>query len=252
VPVLTLSPDEVVLLRLSAQLLVGAGGPQAMAAESALAKLARDAGEASPPVTRAPLRWAFREASADESHVLSLAEAITRRQEVSFRYRTGETPADQTRRVQPWGLGYRNGGWYLSGFDTDQRDSRVFRVGRIAGDPRVSRREAAFEVPPGLALDRFFEAGPWSFGPVQGPSVEARLLIEEKAAQRLLAVLPTDIAARRLDDGRVVLRMLVRDATAFFDWLLSLGTEVSLLGPAELRAQLAVRLETTGVAWSTR
>lgn len=247
---LSLSPQDAALLRLAGQTVLALGQPDGAAAERALVALSRQAAPDRPPVHDPCWRYALGQMSGDEGHLATLARAVTEPRRVSFRYRAGETPADQTRRVEPWGIGYRNGGWYLAGFDRDRRDSRVFRVGRIAGEVSSARRSGAFEVPPSVDLARFFEAAPWSFGPVHGPSVEARVVVEAGAADRLLASLGDGVAVRHLDDGRVVVRMMVRDAGSFFDWVLPLGRKAELVSPSDLRAQLAVRLETTAVAWS--
>lgn len=59
--------------------------------------------------------------------------AIRGRQAISFAYRRpGDVDAAE-RQVEPWGLLYRQGGWYCVGFDLDRRAPRVFRTSRISG-----------------------------------------------------------------------------------------------------------------------
>jgi len=250
VPTFTVTPLERALLRLAAQAVIDEDGDDAPDAFRALGALSQRPEMAPPPATRPHDAWVLRDISADEGHLAPLAAAVAARRRVTFRYRTGETPADQTRRVEPWGVGYRNGAWYLAGYDVDRRDARVFRLGRIAGDIKAGRKSDAFAVPDGLDLVRFFEAPAWSFGPIQGPSVEARILLAAAAGEQVARLLPEDVPVRRLDDGRVVVRLFVRDAGALFDWLLPLAGDVEVLGPGDLRSQLAVRLETTAVSWS--
>jgi proteasome accessory factor B len=193
---------------------------------------------------------ALRSASSDEGHVVALLEAMAGGRRVSFRYRGGETPADQTRRVDPFGVGYRSGAWYVAGHDADRRDIRVFRLGRIAGEVSTSRRGARSAGPPaGVDVADFFSAPPWSFGPVHGPSVEARIVVGADLAAAVARLLPDRVASRSLDGGSLLVRPLVRDAGLLFDWLLPMGPGCEIVGPIDLRAQMAVRLETTAVAW---
>jgi hypothetical protein len=119
----------------------------------------------------------------------------------------------------------------------------------MAGDISISRKRDSFPVPQELSLDAFFAARPWSFGPVNGPSVEARVVIATEQADEVCAMLPAHVAHRRLEDGRLLIRPLVRDAGALFDWLLPLAGAAEVLGPSDLRAQYAVRLETTSLFW---
>jgi predicted DNA-binding transcriptional regulator YafY len=249
VPTVSLSPKEVGLARLAALVFLDESLAEASTAERLLARLASQVAPP-PPVEGARPRWAMREMSGDEGHLPPLIEAIRERRRVSFRYRSGETPADQTRRVEPWGVGYRNGAWYLASFDIDRRDSRVFRVGRIAGEVRLTRRRGAFPVPADLELGRLFDSRPWSFGPIRGPAAEARLLVEATHADALSGAVADYISVSRLDDGGALVRVFVHDAGALFDWILPLLPNVELLGPEELRSQLAVRLETTAIAWT--
>lgn len=249
-PRISASPLDASLLRLAALAAIQDGGPQAEAAERALATLSSRPAQVPPP-GRPAERWALREIFPDEAHLRGLFTAIGNRRRVAFRYRSGETPADQTRRVEPWGLGYRNGAWYLVGHDLDRRDARVYRLGRIAGEVKtVKTVRRANAAPAPESLDSFFRSAPWSFGPVQGPSVEARLLVDVSHAAALESLLPDHVPVRRLDDGRVLVRMFVRDTGAFFDWILPLAGSAHVVGPLDLRSLLAVRLETTAIAWS--
>src|SRR5438445_5749373 len=132
-PPVTLSARDAALLRRAAQAVIETDSPHAAAAERALARLSHRPAQARPP-TAPRLAWALSTSSSDEGHLAALAQAVLTGGRVTFRYRTGETFSDQTRRVECRGLGYRNGAWYFAGFDIDRRDVRVFRVGRIAGD----------------------------------------------------------------------------------------------------------------------
>ena len=65
-----------------------------------------------------------------------LRRAATDRRPVEFDYRT----PGARRHVEPWGLVSWRGRWYLAAHDTDRADTRVFRLSRIVGGGRASRR----------------------------------------------------------------------------------------------------------------
>lgn len=72
---------------------------------------------------------------------------------VTFDYRNPQSDSAARRKVEPWGLGVRNGKWYLVGFDTDRQDSRVFRLSRIVGEVKVTGQPGSVVVPPDVDID---------------------------------------------------------------------------------------------------
>src|SRR5438445_71423 len=73
----------------------------------------------------------------------ALFDAYRRRARVTFTYRGGP------RRLDPYGILFRNGHWYVVGFDADREAIRAFRADRIESgiDPG---RGGAFERPDGF------------------------------------------------------------------------------------------------------
>ena len=66
-----------------------------------------------------------------------LAEAVHDGRVVSFDYRTGAAAEHSRRTVEPWGVVWWHGRWYLVGHDRDRDAVRVFRISRIVGEPTV-------------------------------------------------------------------------------------------------------------------
>ncbi|GAB3167362.1 YafY family protein [Myceligenerans halotolerans] len=83
-----------------------------------------------------------------------LLEGVSQRRVASFRYRAASDGQVRTRRVWPWRIAARGGGWYLLCHDLERDAPRVFRLSRIEGRVRLSGPPGAFEVPPGLDTDR--------------------------------------------------------------------------------------------------
>jgi proteasome accessory factor B len=83
----------------------------------------------------------------DESYD-AVHRAVSTLTEISFDYRRPDG-STSTRHVQPWGLAQRGGFWYLTAFDTDRGEERVFRLSRITGRVTSPKRPARYTVPAG-------------------------------------------------------------------------------------------------------
>ncbi|MCW4353071.1 WYL domain-containing protein [Hoyosella sp. YIM 151337] len=101
------------------------------ATQSALLKL-RAGGvpvDDSIPVAAMPLRT-----RGSETVVTKLLAAVDDGRVVRFSHRRQPSDPYVIRTVEPWGLTTWRGKWYLVGFDQEKRDTRTFRLSRIAGD----------------------------------------------------------------------------------------------------------------------
>lgn len=68
-----------------------------------------------------------------DAHLEPIRAAIRARQSIVFEYRRPGDTDPVERHVEPWGLLYRQGGWYCVGHDRDRNAARVFRTSRISG-----------------------------------------------------------------------------------------------------------------------
>jgi len=79
---------------------------------------------------------------ADDPRAAAVANAISRRRCIHFRYKsvTGET---SERRLDPYALVWRSGHAYAVGLDRDRGEIRAFRVSRFASDPTEQSESSA-------------------------------------------------------------------------------------------------------------
>lgn len=216
-PDLGLEPDELVALHLAVAA-VRTGGTWG---EEALWKLGDAEGAAMPPLASVPALPAL-----PALHRAGHEGAI-----VSFTYR------DERRTVDPWGLLFRNGFWYLVGFDRTRGAERVFRVDRIAdGDVEVGEPGSATARPAGAEVRRALPAEAWEIG--EGERIDAEVLVDDVAAGRVVRELGEDRVVARRRDGSVVVRIAVTNRPAFRSWLLGLLERAEVLRPPELRAEV--------------
>jgi proteasome accessory factor B len=225
-PPLDLTEDERVALHLAvtAVRLEGADPSSGAAGREALLKLGGLEGVAAPTLAALP----------DVPALPALFDAYRRRARVTFTYRNGP------RRLDPYGILFRNGHWYVVGFDPDRDAVRAFRADRIESGIEPGPA-GAFERPdpfdPGSAL----RDEPWRFGDEE--PVEALVGVSATQAGWVEADLGAQAVAERHDDGSIVVRMAVTNREAFRSFVLGLLDHAEVLEPPELRADM--------VAWLT-
>ena len=222
-PPLDLTDDERVALHLAVtavRLEGGAGG----AGREALLKLGGLEGTAAPTLAALP----------DVPALPALFDAYRRRTRVTFTYR------NDTRRLDPYGILFRNGHWYAVGFDPDREGIRAFRADRIESTIEPGPA-GAFDRPEGFDPASALRDEPWRFGD-EAP-LEALVLVSPTQAGWVEADLGSKAVAERRDDGSVVVRMAVTNRGAFRSFVLGLLDHAEVVAPPELRADM--------VAWLT-
>ena len=163
----------------------------------------------------------------------ALHAAVRDRSVIRFGYR------GEPRRVEPHGLLFRDGYWYLAGRDLDRNAPRNFRVDRMEGavetGPPGSFERPEFE--PNEALPR----QPWLAGAED--ILTAVVAVDGVLAGKSTAELGEVAVREQRPDGSTVFAFPVTNRAAFRGWLLGLGRHAEVLGPPELRAEVVAWLE---------
>ena len=193
------------------------------------------------------VRWKLGEVEVDAAPPLAalptvealpaLFDACRHRAPVTFGYN------DERRTVDPWGLLFRGGFWYLIGHDRVRGEQRTFRVDRIDGG-KVSAGtpgDASVPRPEGFDLAGALPDDPLLIG--GDPAVTAEVLVDGVLAAKVIAEQGDDAVAERRDDGSVVMRVEVVNRAAFRSWLLGLRDHAEVLAPADLRSEVVSWLE---------
>jgi proteasome accessory factor B len=221
-PSLDLSPEERGALHVAVTAVRLEGGP---APAEALLKLGGREGEAAHALAALPTVPALP----------ALFDAYRTRSTVSFGYRGAR------RHVDPWGILFRRGHWYVVGHDRDRGDQRSFRVDRIddevdAGSP------GAFDPPARLEPGALLRDEPWRYG--EEEAVAARVLVDASQAPAVVDQVGAEAVVERRGDGGVVLELPVTNTVAFRSFVLGLLDAAEVLGPPELRTEMIDWLET--------
>jgi predicted DNA-binding transcriptional regulator YafY len=164
----------------------------------------------------------------DSAVVLALSEAVRTGRRVRLRYRTR---SEETRRdLDPYGLVFREGTWYTTGYCHLRRDLRLFRLDRVLA---AELRDETFERPPGF--DTLGEVRRRLASIPGGWLVE--VLLETTLAGASRRVPPTTATLEEAPDG-VVLRCFSADLPRMAAFLSGLGFPLTVRQPPELRDAL--------------
>ncbi len=215
-----LAPDELAALHLAASAvrLDGADGV------AALWKLGGEVAEQGP----SGLGMA---ALPGTDHLPAVFAAISARRRIDFSYR------GRARHWDPWRLSFRNGHWYLAGYDHDAGEERMFRLDRIESDVVATGDDGAFERPAHIGV----QPPPWQMGGEE--ALTARLLVDAGQAGWAATHIGPDAVEEWRPDGSVVLAVRVTNRDAFRSFVLGFLDHAEVLGPPALRAEMVGWLE---------
>jgi proteasome accessory factor B len=159
----------------------------------------------------------------------ALFEAVRSRSAVRFGYR------GETRSVAPAVLRFRQGWWYLVGFDRDRDAARTFRVDRIEGIP-TTEGPGSGSLPAGFDAEAALHEEPWKIG--EEPTRPVQVLVDALEGTRVVQELGDRCVRVRHEDGSVEVELQVSNDAALISWVLSLGPHAEILGPADLRSSI--------------
>ncbi len=229
-PDISFSPEEVAALFVAAHA-PGEDGEAARAFRKltvgAEAGVLEAAGQAAAPVG----------VDASGPHLRQVADAVSGRRRVRFRYRPVSGRAGQ-RDVDAWALLFRGGAWYLVGRDRARAEPRSFRLSRIASEIKDA---GPGEAPPeGFRAADHLRVGPWGLG---APETAARVAFSPKVAWWALGGLPGARTLRTRSDGWIEAEVPAAAGEAFVSWVLSFGPDARVLAPKPIRDAVVEALE---------
>ncbi|MGP8160814.1 MAG: helix-turn-helix transcriptional regulator [Candidatus Dormibacteria bacterium] len=205
-----------------------------LAAEGALAKLDRvlpDALRDRLGAAQETLQLGLAHPEHDHGHadgetVLALSTAARDGVRILIRYRSAQGEETE-RRVDPYGIAFLSGHWYVAAWDHLRNDLRTFRLDRVLG---IQPTRESFDRPEGFDLweqiHRSMASVPYRW------RAEVRLELSLDEARRLVSPSVGTLEPR---DGAVLLRIGADDLEWIVRRLAGLGVAFTVLAPAELR-----------------
>jgi len=227
-PDVTLEPDEAAAVGLAARVWSSAalGGP----VTRALRKLEAAGVEITPlPEGLQP------GVGAVSSGLPAVDEAMRTGRRVRFDYRGASDTETQTRVVEPWGVVWWHGRWYLVGHDVDRQAPRVFRLSRMSTEPRAEGPAGAVTVPEGIDLTALV-----SESDTAATTVLARVKVRH---DRAIGLRRQAVEVVDGGDGWDILSVPYPDSQRLADQVLGYGADAIVLSPAEAREAVVRRLQ---------
>jgi predicted DNA-binding transcriptional regulator YafY len=169
-----------------------------------------------------------------------LAQALLANQRVAFTYFSMHSGEKRRRELDPYGLGFSRGAWYVVGQDHLRSKIQQFRLDRIDGAVELSGAERAFKAPNGFRVTDYIEKLPWEMADV--PPVEVAIEVAPDLAFFVEDLVAGKGTAEERPDGSAIVRLDVRDRAAFVRWVLAHLRHVRVLKPDDLCAELAQNL----------
>lgn len=190
-----------------------------------------------------------RPGGADPEGVLgTLLDALYARHRVRFRYHSIGRDAKEEREVEPWGLLFQWGAWYLAARDAEREgdpEPRLFRVDRMAG-ARFSRPGTSgpdFDVPEGFDLRAYAGRRAWDLreeGATEEEVVVRFLPPLSRVAMRNGWGTPLETGEGKEAGSEALLRRFsVQRLDPFLRWVLSLAGEAEVVSPRRAADELA-------------
>lgn len=180
----------------------------------------------------APDRAAPAAAAPGTGTVLTLAAAARERRRVRVRYRSwrGE---DSERDLDPYGLVFHSGRWYVTGHDHRSGETRTFRVDRItAAEPGTATFEVPGDIDPVRDVTASLARVPYTH------EVEVVLDASLEEARRRIPASVATLAQAGGEDGGVVMTMRAERLDGAARMLAGLGFGFTVRRPEELRGHI--------------
>lgn len=166
-------------------------------------------------------------------HLADLAAAVWDQRRVRLFYRRDDREVDRV--AEPLGLVLKAGVWYLAA--RVGADVRTYRVGRIVG---LEELDEGFDRPADFDLASWWERASATFERSLTRQV-VRVRVSQRGVRILRTILEPEVVAESLDrtqpdaDGWTELELPMQKPDIAAGQLLSLGAEVEVLAPQEVR-----------------
>ncbi|MBL0170539.1 MAG: WYL domain-containing protein [Gemmatimonadaceae bacterium] len=228
---LAFEPDELLVIADSVARVLQVGDPMlAGEARSARRKLAFDLPMGA---TDAPTTGMLVEPvpQADAQLLSTLGDALFARKRVTFNYHSMAADRVATRAVEPYGLFFVSGYWYLAARDADKNAMRNFRVNRMT-EAKITNKEKAspdFDIPASFSLRAHAKSRQaWEIGDMD--ALEAVVEFRGQSG----AVLAARALGKPDTDNATVRRFDIRQRDSFARWLMSFAGDAVPVAPDSL------------------
>jgi predicted DNA-binding transcriptional regulator YafY len=162
-----------------------------------------------------------------EDGLIDLFDAWRRCAPACFAYR------GEQRELHVWGVAFRNGRWYVSGYDAGKKGQRLFRVDRIDAEVSVGEDGTATPAPQGFDLAGALPGRQFNMYP-QDDLEEVLVDVDAGWARGAINDLGEDFVTERRDDGSIRVRLHITSRGGFRSWLYGYLDHAVVVSPQEV------------------
>lgn len=177
------------------------------------------------------------EPSLDDDALLTLTSAAEDNRCVAFNYHSPEQ-AMMARTIDPYGVVFRQGRWYVIGFCHLRQAMRSFRLDRI---DTVRAKAETFQRPPGFDPGDFLQDSLSSWG--QDHEVSVLLHTDRQTLLASGAFMPECSGQFDIHEDGLLMNTRTDSLEWFAGWLAQLPVRFTVLAPAELKEALRQRAQ---------
>lgn len=163
----------------------------------------------------------------DQRTLLPIQQAIVSRRVMRMTYRAKTRDADTSRDVEPLGVAYHGGAWYLVAWCRLRGDYRYFKLERVRDLEVLAERFAAR---PEFSLRTYME-----HSMADGASVHARVWFSGGAIERARRESYSGWSSETPAAGGFQVELRTYSLDWLTGWVLSFGREARVIGPPKLR-----------------
>ncbi|MBW7895709.1 MAG: YafY family transcriptional regulator [Opitutaceae bacterium] len=168
---------------------------------------------------------------AAQTWLLPVQRGVVQRRVLQLRYRGRERAEETMRAVEPLGVVFYGGAWYLVAWCRLRRDFRQFRIDRIR---ELTEAGEIFPVRPDFSLREHLAREE-----AAADTIPTRIWLAAEVQERARAESYATLSEERARDGGAEFSLFTFSIEWLARWLLSFGPAAEALDPPELRERVA-------------
>ena len=164
--------------------------------------------------------------------VNQLREAIHKDKLIEFQYDKGKGRREK-QKVEPYGLCFRSGFWYLVGFSGKRKAFRLFRTDRFS---KLKVTGESFKRDPEFKLEEFWTKElPKEY---REKGTEVKIIFDRSVANEVKKTVWGAGSVKKLKDGRLELTFRTFDMPRLISFVLSFGPRAEIIEPENIRSKV--------------
>ena len=171
--------------------------------------------------------------------VKRLKEIIQSQNGIEIHYHSHSSKETTWRKVDPYGVFFKNKAWYMIAYCHNHHEIRIFRCNRIK---KIKSLAEKYEIPRGFDQEEFLSG---SFDIMKGEPTKVKIRFHEEIAPFIEETTFSyyEKKTREKDKNGLIYEVEVDNWREVFSWVLSFGSMAEVLEPHWMREKIVEELE---------